>query len=151
MIPLDHEPRPCLSVVMPAYNEAKTIIPVLDRLLPLADELIIVDDGSVDGTLGRFKKGPFLVAIDAQLPVVPVSLANSRNVMKKGQLMVRPAEVTLAGFVPVAYFASITAVFFGEARFNLPLLPLYPVIAVCILDGCLQRSPWPILRHRRRA
>lgn len=36
--------------VMPAYNEAKTIIPVLDRLLPLADELIIVDDGSVDNT-----------------------------------------------------------------------------------------------------
>jgi 4-amino-4-deoxy-L-arabinose transferase-like glycosyltransferase len=63
----------------------------------------------------------------------------------------RPAEAALAGFVPVAYFASITAVFFGEARFNLPLLPLYPVIAVCILDGFLQRSPWPILRHRRRA
>ena len=36
--------------VMPAYNEAKTIIPVLDRLMPLADELIIVDDGSVDNT-----------------------------------------------------------------------------------------------------
>lgn len=35
---------------MPAYNEAKTIIPVLDRLMPLADELIIVDDGSVDNT-----------------------------------------------------------------------------------------------------
>jgi hypothetical protein len=63
----------------------------------------------------------------------------------------RPAEAALAGFVPVAYFASITAVFFGEARFNLPLLPLYPMIAVCILDGFLQRSRWPILRHRRRA
>jgi 4-amino-4-deoxy-L-arabinose transferase-like glycosyltransferase len=63
----------------------------------------------------------------------------------------RPAEAALAGFVPVAYFGAITAVFFGEARFNLPLLPLYPVIAVCILDGFLQRSRWPILRHRRRA
>src|SRR3954453_11610654 len=62
----------------------------------------------------------------------------------------RPAEVALTAFVPVAYFSAITAVFFGEARFNLPLLPLYPVIAVCILDGFLQRSRWPILRHRRR-
>ena len=42
--------------------------------------------------------------------------------------------------MPVAYFGAITAAFFGEARFNLPLLPLYPVIAVCILDGFLQRS-----------
>jgi hypothetical protein len=44
--------------------------------------------------------------------------------------------------VPVAYFGVITAVFFGEPRFNLPLLPLYPVIAVCIVDGFLQRSRW---------
>ena len=28
----------------------------------------------MDGTVGRFKKGSFLVAIDAQLPVVPVSV-----------------------------------------------------------------------------
>ena len=63
----------------------------------------------------------------------------------------RPVEVTLAAFVPVAYFGAITAAFFGEARFNLPLLPLYPIIAVCILDGFLQHFRWPILRHRRRA
>jgi 4-amino-4-deoxy-L-arabinose transferase-like glycosyltransferase len=63
----------------------------------------------------------------------------------------RPAEAALAGFLPVAYFGTITAAFFGEARFNLPLLPLYPVIAVCIVDGFLQHSRWPILRHRRRA
>jgi 4-amino-4-deoxy-L-arabinose transferase-like glycosyltransferase len=57
----------------------------------------------------------------------------------------RPAEAALAGFVPIAYFGAITAVFFGEPRFNLPLLPLYPVIAVCIVGGFLQRFQWPIL------
>ena len=36
--------------VMPAYNEAPTIISVLERLEPLADQLIVVDDGSTDGT-----------------------------------------------------------------------------------------------------
>jgi len=35
---------------MPAYNEEKTVVQVLERLLPLADELIVVDDGSVDRT-----------------------------------------------------------------------------------------------------
>lgn len=35
---------------MPAYNEAPTIVGVLDDLYPRIDRLIIVDDGSVDAT-----------------------------------------------------------------------------------------------------
>ena len=42
--------RPRLIAVMPAYNEAETIAGVLDRLYPLVDRLVIVDDGSVDST-----------------------------------------------------------------------------------------------------
>jgi glycosyltransferase involved in cell wall biosynthesis len=42
----------CLSVVMPCYNEAKTIEQIIRRVLrqPSVAELIIVDDGSTDGT-----------------------------------------------------------------------------------------------------
>jgi len=36
--------------VMPAYNEASTITGVLDDLIGRVDHLVIVDDGSVDGT-----------------------------------------------------------------------------------------------------
>ena len=36
--------------VVPAYNEEATVAAVLDRLYPLVDELVVVDDGSVDGT-----------------------------------------------------------------------------------------------------
>ena len=36
--------------VMPAYNEEATIVAVLERLEPLADQLIVVDDGSTDRT-----------------------------------------------------------------------------------------------------
>jgi glycosyltransferase involved in cell wall biosynthesis len=43
---------PLLSVVMPAYNERETIAEIIGRVLavPLRIELIVVDDGSVDGT-----------------------------------------------------------------------------------------------------
>lgn len=41
-----------LSVIMPVYNELQTIEPILKRVeaVGLADEIIVVDDGSVDGT-----------------------------------------------------------------------------------------------------
>jgi glycosyltransferase involved in cell wall biosynthesis len=44
--------EPCLSVVMPCYDESATIVDIVDRVLasPLTAELIIVDDGSTDGT-----------------------------------------------------------------------------------------------------
>jgi glycosyltransferase involved in cell wall biosynthesis len=45
-------PRPCLSVVMPCFNEAQTVKIVIDQVLasPYTRELIVVDDGSTDGT-----------------------------------------------------------------------------------------------------
>jgi len=44
--------NPLVSVVMPAYNEIDTIEEIIRRVLavPLRIELIVVDDGSTDGT-----------------------------------------------------------------------------------------------------
>lgn len=44
--------NPCLSVVMPAFNEEKTLAEVVASVIaqPLVAELIIVDDASHDGT-----------------------------------------------------------------------------------------------------
>jgi 4-amino-4-deoxy-L-arabinose transferase-like glycosyltransferase len=67
------------------------------------------------------------------------------------RLVRRPADAALEALLPIACFGLITAVFFGEPRFNLPLLPLYPVLTVCILDGFLRLVRWPILGLRRRA
>jgi glycosyltransferase involved in cell wall biosynthesis len=36
--------------VVPAYNEEATVAAVLERLYSLVDELVVVDDGSTDGT-----------------------------------------------------------------------------------------------------
>jgi glycosyltransferase involved in cell wall biosynthesis len=49
---------PCLSVVMPCYNEIATIEEVVERVLasPWTEELVIVDDGSRDGTRDLLEK-----------------------------------------------------------------------------------------------
>jgi glycosyltransferase involved in cell wall biosynthesis len=46
------EAEACLSVVMPCYNEIATVEEVVERVLasPYTHELLIVDDGSTDGT-----------------------------------------------------------------------------------------------------
>jgi glycosyltransferase involved in cell wall biosynthesis len=46
------EPRPCLTVVVPCYNERATVETLLRSVLdsPWVAEVVVVDDGSTDGT-----------------------------------------------------------------------------------------------------
>jgi glycosyltransferase involved in cell wall biosynthesis len=48
----DVSPRPDISIIIPVFNEAEVIGHVLDELvqLPLDHEIVVVDDGSTDGT-----------------------------------------------------------------------------------------------------
>ncbi|MBK5223933.1 MAG: glycosyltransferase family 2 protein [Acidimicrobiia bacterium] len=51
-------PQPCLSVVMPCFNESGTIEAVVDAVLasPYTAEVLVVDDGSTDGTRDILEK-----------------------------------------------------------------------------------------------
>ncbi|MFN2444039.1 MAG: lysophospholipid acyltransferase family protein [Vicinamibacterales bacterium] len=74
------------------------------RTLPsLGLSLIVFPEGtrSRDGRLGPFKAGGFLLALQAGLPIVPLSLVGSRLVMRKGELTTRPGEVTLVIHEPI--------------------------------------------------
>ena len=84
-------------------NPGPDIVEKMRRLVGESSSLIVFPEGtrSVDGSVGRFKKGSFVVATDARLPVVPVSIRGSRHVMKKGQLMVCPASVELIVHEPI--------------------------------------------------
>jgi 1-acyl-sn-glycerol-3-phosphate acyltransferase len=79
------------------------ILKKMARLVSGARSLIVFPEGtrSVDGTVGRFKGGMFLLAINSGLPVVPVSISGSRHVMLKGRLMTCPGHVTLTIHDPI--------------------------------------------------
>jgi 1-acyl-sn-glycerol-3-phosphate acyltransferase len=85
-------------------NPGAGILKRMATLIGAANSIIVFPEGtrSVDGSVGRFKGGTFLLAIDSGLPVVPVSIAQSRFVMRRGQLTVCPGEVTVTIHQPIA-------------------------------------------------
>jgi len=50
---------------------------------------------SRSGELLPFKKGGFIMAIQAQVPIVPVAVSGGRAAMRKGSAVVRPVKVTV--------------------------------------------------------
>jgi dolichol-phosphate mannosyltransferase len=64
---------PLISIVVPVYNEARTVASVIERLvaidLPAAREILVVNDGSTDGTrdvLDQVARRPELRIIHAE-------------------------------------------------------------------------------------
>jgi 1-acyl-sn-glycerol-3-phosphate acyltransferase len=45
--------------------------------------------------LKTFKKGAFVLAVQGQVPLVPVAVVGSRDVMPKGSMMIRRRPITL--------------------------------------------------------
>jgi len=54
------------------------------------------------GNLLPFKKGPFVLAIAAQVPVVPVYIAHTFGILPKGHWRIRPHPVTLYFGEPIS-------------------------------------------------
>jgi 1-acyl-sn-glycerol-3-phosphate acyltransferase len=51
---------------------------------------------SEDGRVHAFKKGPFALAEEARVPVVPVAICGSGNVVRKGRVAARPGTIRVA-------------------------------------------------------
>ena len=73
------------------------------RLTSRGLSLIVFPEGtrSPDGRVARFKGGSFHLALEAGLPVVPISIVGSRHVMRKGQLATHPGRVRLVVHEPI--------------------------------------------------
>jgi 1-acyl-sn-glycerol-3-phosphate acyltransferase len=85
-------------------NPGPGVLKKMAKLIGGSRSLIVFPEGtrSTDGVVGRFKGGMFLLAIEAGLPVVPVSIAGSRFVMLKGRLMTCPGDVTITVHDPIS-------------------------------------------------
>ena len=73
------------------------------RLTSNGLSLIVFPEGtrSRTGMMGKFKGGSILLAMQAGLPLVPISVIGSRHVMQKGELTTRPGQVTLVVHDPI--------------------------------------------------
>ncbi|GAB4337547.1 MAG: lysophospholipid acyltransferase family protein [Calditrichia bacterium] len=56
---------------------------------------------SNDGKLQPFKKGPFVLAINTGLPILPVSISGTRRILPKGSLKFRSGRVRVVVHPPI--------------------------------------------------
>ncbi len=56
---------------------------------------------SFDGKLLPFKKGPFYLAMECGVPVVPITITGTRYVMPKGRFAIKPGLVTVNFHPPI--------------------------------------------------
>jgi 1-acyl-sn-glycerol-3-phosphate acyltransferase len=65
--------------------------------------VIVFPEGtrSPTGMLRQFKSGPFHLAVEAQVPVIPVTVSGSQRVTRKGSLEVHPGVVKIRYGKPI--------------------------------------------------
>ena len=95
------------------FSRGGAIKPTLERCGALLDgnwSLLVYPEGtrSLDGELGMFKTGIGLMAVEFQVPVVPVRVGGSHRVLAKGSSLPRVGSVDV-GFGPPLSFAPETS------------------------------------------
>jgi 1-acyl-sn-glycerol-3-phosphate acyltransferase len=82
-------------------------LPALERAaagLRNGDAFIVFPEGtrSPTGDLLPFKKGSFIMALSAQVPIVPVIISGARAAMKKGSRVIYPVTITIEFLPPIS-------------------------------------------------
>ena len=93
MVPVDRGNR---DAGIEAVRAAKTAV---DQGL----NMIIYVEGkrSFDGKLLPFKKGPFYLAVECGVPVVPMTIVGTHDAMPKGRFAIRPVQVKVIFHPPI--------------------------------------------------
>ncbi|HUL30117.1 MAG TPA: lysophospholipid acyltransferase family protein, partial [Thermodesulfobacteriota bacterium] len=56
---------------------------------------------SPDGSIQPFKKGGFTLAIKSKVPIVPIAISGSREIMPKDSLIANPGEIRMRVDSPI--------------------------------------------------
>ncbi|MBM7332608.1 lysophospholipid acyltransferase family protein [Alloalcanivorax marinus] len=87
---------------------------------------------SRDGTLRPFKKGAFRMARDLDLPLLPVTLTGTREILPPDSLRMHPGGATLTVHAPVVVDGN------DEAALEAALARCRSAIAGVAAEGCLE-------------
>jgi putative phosphoserine phosphatase/1-acylglycerol-3-phosphate O-acyltransferase len=81
----------------------QAMAPLVDAMVNEGKSVIVAPEGtrSVSPRLGAFKKGPFHIAIQAGVPIVPIVIRNAVDVAPKGDFVFRAATVDVEVLPPV--------------------------------------------------
>jgi 1-acyl-sn-glycerol-3-phosphate acyltransferase len=85
----------CIFIDRNDARQSLTAINQAAEQLRTGHALVIFPEGtrSADGTLGVFKAGGLKLALKAKVPIVPVTISGSKNIMPKGSSIIRSANV----------------------------------------------------------
>lgn len=94
MVPIERQNR---KAAFGAYDEAS-------KRIREGNSVIVFPEGTrgYDYPLRVFKKGPFVLAIDAGAPIVPVLIHGTREVIRKGSILLHPGRVDVHLLEPVS-------------------------------------------------
>jgi putative phosphoserine phosphatase/1-acylglycerol-3-phosphate O-acyltransferase len=86
-----------------ASSAIEAMQPLVDAMRHQDKSVVIAPEGTrtITPRLGPFKKGPFHLAIQAAVPVVPIVIHNAGDVAPKGDFVFRPATVEVDVLSPV--------------------------------------------------
>ena len=73
------------------------------KTLKEGQSMVIFPEGtrSPDGEIKAFKPGGLKLATKSGVPIVPITIKNSKEIMKKGSLLIRPANVEIIISEPI--------------------------------------------------
>ena len=93
----------CIFINRSDPRQSLTAINQAAERLKAGHSLVIFPEGtrSADGTVGPFKAGGLKLAMKARVPIVPVTINGSKNIMPKGSSLIKSARVEVIVSPPV--------------------------------------------------